>query len=191
MIMEEPKIPYTNNSSGCKKPARGGSESIDLVVIASSTGGPAALETVFGQLPTDINVPILIVQHMPPEFTSILAQTLYRKYNQNVKEGSDGDEVKSGRVLIAPGGMHMVVCSSKGFGNEIRLLDTPYINGVRPSADVLFHSIAKEYKCKNILAIVLTGMGNDGTQGIREIKEECNCYCITQSEDTCLSLIHI
>lgn len=163
-----------------------GSDPIDLVVIASSTGGPIALDNVFSQLPTDINVPILIVQHMPPEFTSILAQTLNRKYNLDVKEGSDGDIMKPGRVLIAPGGMHMIVSSSKGFGKEIRLMDTPFVNGVKPSADVLFHSIAREYKDKGILAIVLTGMGSDGTQGIREMKEECNCYCITQSENTCV-----
>jgi len=159
---------------------------IDLVVIASSTGGPTALDTVFGQLPLDINVPILIVQHMPPEFTGVLAQTLCKKYNLDVKEAADGDKVEPGRILIAPGGMHMTVSSSKGFGNEIRLLDTPYVNGVKPSADVLFHSVAKEYKGKGVLAIVLTGMGNDGTKGIREMKAECNCYCITQSESSCV-----
>ena len=162
------------------------SGSTDLIVIASSTGGPIALDTVFGQLPADINVPILVVQHMPPEFTNVLAQTLNKKYNLEVKEGSDGDKVKPGRAIIAPGGKHMVVSSAKGFGNEIHLLDTPYVNGVRPSADVLFHSVAKEYKGKNVLAVVLTGMGSDGTQGIREMKEECNCYCITQSENTCV-----
>ncbi|HYE82406.1 MAG TPA: CheB methylesterase domain-containing protein [Clostridia bacterium] len=163
-----------------------GKEHIELVVIASSTGGPTALDTVFSQLPADIKVPILIVQHMPPEFTGVLAQTLCKKYSLDVKEGSDGDRVEPGRIIIAPGGMHMTVSSSKGFGNEIRLLNTPYVNGVRPSADVLFSSVAKEYKGKGVLAVVLTGMGNDGTQGIREMKEECNCYCITQSESSCV-----
>lgn len=162
------------------------SGNIDLVVITSSTGGPLALDTVFSQLPTDVNVPILVVQHMPPEFTNVLAQTLNKKYNLDVKEAGEGDKVIPGRALIAPGGKHMSVSSAKGFGNEIRLLDTPYVNGVRPSADVLFHSVAKAYKGKNILAVVLTGMGSDGTQGIREMKEECNCYCITQSENTCV-----
>lgn len=157
---------------------------IELVVIASSTGGPTALEKIFEHLPEDIDVPILIVQHMPPEFTRVLAQTLDKKCSIEVKEGVDGDVVKPGRVIIAPGGRHMTVSSAKGFGNEIRLLDTPYMNGVRPSADVLFHSVAKEYKGKGILAVILTGMGNDGTQGIREMKEECSCYCITQSESS-------
>lgn len=175
-----------NNSIVHKRIRSGASEHIDLVVIASSTGGPMALETVLSQLPKDIKVPILIVQHMPPEFTDVLAQTLSKKYNLEVKEGSDGDVMKPGRILIAPGGMHMVVSSAKGFGNEIHLLDTAYVNGVRPSADVLFHSVAKEYRGKNILAVVLTGMGSDGTQGIREMKEECNCHCITQSESTCV-----
>ena len=159
---------------------------IDLVVIASSTGGPLALDAIFGQLPVDVKVPILIVQHMPPEFTNVLAQALNKKCKLEVREGNDGDKVKSGRVIVAPGGRHMVVSSAKGFGNEIRLLDTPNVNGVRPSADVLFRSVAKEYKGKNVLAVVLTGMGNDATQGIREMKEECNCYCITQSENTCV-----
>lgn len=159
---------------------------IDLVLIASSTGGPVALETICKQIPTNFTKPILIVQHMPPEFTQVLAASFNKKFNAAISEGKMGDIIKPGHVIIAPGGFHMVV--EEGFGKTalIKLLETPFENGVRPSANVLFQSVAKTYKGKNILTVVLTGMGNDGTDGIRALKEACNCYCITQSEKTCV-----
>jgi two-component system chemotaxis response regulator CheB len=160
--------------------------SIDLILIASSTGGPVALDTIFSAFPSGIYKPVLIVQHMPPEFTNLMANTMERKYHLNIREAKDRETLKGGQIIVAPGGRHMTVETSGGVGSIIRLLDTENVNGVKPSADVLFKSVASSFKGKNILAVVLTGMGNDGTKGILELKRNCNCYCITQSEKTCV-----
>ena len=154
----------------------------DLVVIASSTGGPNALETIFNGFGTGFQKPILIVQHMPPEFTKMLAQSLNKNCSLKVFEGQSGDKILAGDVVIAPGGLHMIVETLDSSYKIVKMESTPYVNGVRPAADVLFRSVAKEYAGKNVLAVVLTGMGNDGMQGVAEIKKSCNCYCITQSE---------
>lgn len=159
---------------------------IDLILIASSTGGPVALDIILSTFPVEFRKPVLIVQHMPPEFTHIMAQTLDKKYHLNISEGKDNRLLKDGEIIIAPGGMHMSVVEADGFEKAVRLLDTDFVNGVKPSADVLFQSIAATYEGKNILAVILTGMGNDGTRGITELKRSCNCYCITQSESTCV-----
>ncbi|MCX7841951.1 MAG: chemotaxis-specific protein-glutamate methyltransferase CheB [Clostridia bacterium] len=157
----------------------------DLVLVASSTGGPAALETVFGAFPASFKKPVLVVQHMPPEFTRILAETLDRKYQIKAVEGKNEDFVSNNQIIIAPGGFHMEVVSR---GNEkvIALNSQPFVNGVRPAADVLFTSVAKAYEGKNILAVILTGMGNDGAQGVAELKRRCNCICLTQTEASCV-----
>lgn len=159
---------------------------VDLILIASSTGGPVALDVLCHKLPAGIHKPILVVQHMPPEFTSLLAQSLDKKNLVNVSEGKDRDIIKNDHIVIAPGGKHMIVENSEGAGKIIRLIDSNHVNGVKPSADVLFQSVARIYRGKNILAVILTGMGNDGTYGISELKKECKCYCITQSEATCV-----
>ena len=158
----------------------------DLILVAASTGGPAALQELCSKFPADFCRPVLVVQHMPPEFTKALADSLEKKCPLKVAEGKDGDAVGDGKIIIAPGGFHMVVEGSKGFGKVIRLESSPYVNGVRPAADVLFRSVAREYEGKNILAVILTGMGNDGMNGVMEIKRKCNCYCIVQSERTCV-----
>lgn len=158
----------------------------NLVLIASSTGGPAALEAVCSGFPADFRKPVLVVQHMPPQFTRVLAETLDKKCMLKVVEGKEGDCVKEGQIVIAPGGVHMVVDTSDSSGKVIRLENSPYVNGVRPAADVLFGSAAKSYAGKNILAVVLTGMGSDGLKGVEELKSKCNCYCMTQSEKTCV-----
>ncbi len=158
----------------------------DIVVIASSTGGPAALEKIFSEFPPDFKKPVLVVQHMPPDFTRVFAQALNTKCHLNVLEGYEGCKVEEGKAIIAPGGLHMTVEATAGSGSIIRLIDTPYVNGVRPAADVLFQSVAKAYYGKNILAVVLTGMGSDGRRGVNEIKNKCKCFCITQSEGSCV-----
>ena len=158
----------------------------DIILIASSTGGPAALERIFTKLPPDIQVPILVVQHMPPTFTKMLSQTLDKKGSLEVYEGTSNELVRKNSVFIAPGGYHMVVRRKHSNGIRIHLEDTQQVHGVKPAADVLFTSVAKTYRGKNVLAIILTGMGNDGRDGVRELKTQCNCYCITQSEDSCV-----
>lgn len=159
---------------------------IDLVLIASSTGGPVALEEICQHFSEDFSKAVLIVQHMPPEYTNVLATSFNRKFKAHFSEGKTGDLVKRGHFIIAPGGYHMVLDEGYAKNKAIKLLDTPFVNGVRPSADVLFESVAREYRAKNILVVVLTGMGNDGMQGVSVLKKACNCYCITQSEKTCV-----
>lgn len=159
---------------------------VDLILIASSTGGPVALEMICDQIPSDFTKPVLIVQHMPPEFTEVLATAINKKCYAAVSEAKVGMQIKPRHVMLAPGGFHMILEEGMGKTVAVQLLDTPFVNGVKPSADVLFESVAKVYKGRNILAVVLTGMGNDGTRGIRALKEACNCYCLTQSEKTCV-----
>ncbi|HZJ83369.1 MAG TPA: chemotaxis-specific protein-glutamate methyltransferase CheB, partial [Clostridia bacterium] len=160
---------------------------VDLVVIASSTGGPNAVEKVCQQLGSNFSKPILIVQHMPPDFTKIFAEFLSRKCEIEAKEAQEGDEIKGGNILVAQGGYHMrAVSGNEGRRKSIALDTTPTVNGVRPAADVLFESIAKSYRGQRILAVILTGMGSDGTKGVEALKKECQCYCITQSEETCV-----
>lgn len=173
----------SNNTQNGKKILSTG---VDLIVIASSTGGPAALEMLCTGISADICKPILIVQHMPPEFTKVLAQTLDQKCKMMVTEGKEGDIIIEGQIIIAPGGLHMIVDTSKQIYKIVRLESTPYVNGVRPSADILFGSVAQIYRGRNILAVILTGMGNDGMKGVMELKQKCNCYCITQSEESCV-----
>lgn len=157
----------------------------DLILIASSTGGPSALDVVVGGLSQNIGKPVLIVQHMPPDFTKVLAQSLDKKSSLAVSEGRQGDVLSNNHVILAPGGFHMVL-TNKDNAKSINLLDTPHVNGVRPAADVLFKSVADHFEGKNILVVILTGMGNDGLQGIVDLRKKCNCYCITQSEATCV-----
>lgn len=157
----------------------------DVILIAASTGGPIALEEVLKKLNSNINKPILIIQHMPSNFTKSLAKALDKVCSLQVNEARSGETIKSGTVLIAEGGLHMVVKDRDG-EKIIKTEESPYVKGVRPSADVLFKSIAREYIGKKVLAIILTGMGCDGTEGVEALKERCDCYCITQSEDSCV-----
>ena len=157
-------------------------DTVDLVVVASSTGGPAALDKVILPLPQDFNKPLLIVQHMPVGFTKALADKLNNRSAIQVVEASDGIPLKPGVAYVAPGGSHLVVSR----GKLLRLDHGEYVNGVRPAADVLFRSIAKEFKGTKILSIVLTGMGSDGAAGVSELKRNCRCYSIAQSESSCV-----
>ncbi len=159
-------------------------KNVELIVIAVSTGGPEALDVVLTTLPADLKQPILIVQHMPKNFTKVLATMLDKKCNLQVVEAQDGDEVSMGKVFIAPGDQHMTVAKSGG-RVLITLQSTPPVHGVRPAADVLFQSVASIGRGKHILVIILTGMGRDGKLGVMEMKQSCNCYCIAQSERTC------
>ncbi len=150
-----------------------------IVAIASSTGGPRALSAVIPKLPPNLPVPVVVVQHMPPGFTKSLAMRLDKMSKLSVKEGEDGEEVKAGVVYIAPGGKHMVVQ-----GGKIVLLDGPKVKGVKPSADVLFDSVGREYKSRS-LGVVLTGIGDDGADGAKVIKR-FGGKIIAESEETAI-----
>ena len=142
---------------------------IDVVAIGTSTGGPNALTALIPQLPADFPVPILIVQHMPPLFTRLLANRLNTLARLEVQEGRAGQKLRRGQVWIAPGDHHMTVARK---GNEflLGLNRDPQENSCRPAADVLFRSVAQTYGA-NVLAVVLTGMGTDGTRGAAVIRE--------------------
>jgi two-component system chemotaxis response regulator CheB len=156
-----------------------------MVLVASSTGGPAALERVFGGFGKNFYKPVLIVQHMPPDFTRVLAESLDKKSDMRFIEGKDGDGIRAGQAILAPGGYHMEIAKGNQAAKKICITSGNYVNGVRPAADVLFKSVADEYQGARILAVILTGMGSDGLEGVRELKKKCLCYCITQSEDSC------
>jgi two-component system chemotaxis response regulator CheB len=159
---------------------------VSLVVIASSTGGPAALEMICKGISADFPKPILIVQHMPAEFTKDLASTLSKNCVLPVVEAKEGDKITAGKIMIAPGGYHLTVKVSDGIYKVVSLDTSPPIHGVRPSADVTLKSVAKVYEGERILCVILTGMGSDGKLGVEEIKRNGNGYCIAQSERTCV-----
>ncbi|MFZ0159443.1 MAG: chemotaxis response regulator protein-glutamate methylesterase [Kineosporiaceae bacterium] len=138
------------------------------IVLGSSTGGPDALSKVLTGLPPTLPVPILIVQHMPPVFTRLLAQRLDATCPLRVTEAAEGDAVVPGRVLIAPGGSHLEV-RRRGAGVVVRLSDAPPENFCRPAVDVLFRSAVTVY-ADRLLAVVLTGMGRDGEKGARLVR---------------------
>jgi len=159
------------------------SSAADIIAIGTSTGGPAALPVLLSGLPSDFTVPIVIVQHMPPIFTAGLAEALSRKSSLKVVEGHDGQLLTRGTVYIAPGGKQMKV--RRAFDKSVRLqiTDDPPENHCKPSVDVLFRSIAQEYG-GNVIAAILTGMGNDGVSGMRQLKA-AGAYTIAQDEASC------
>jgi two-component system chemotaxis response regulator CheB len=159
-------------------------KSFGVCVIGVSTGGPEALSKLVPAFTGPFHVPVLCVQHMPPMFTKSLADSLSKKSRIKVVEAVEGEPVKSGIMYLAPGGRHMVVRKKDGVV-VIGINDEPPENSCRPSVDVLFRSIASVYGDRGVLAAILTGMGNDGCNGVRTLKRY-GCYCITQSEQTCV-----
>jgi two-component system chemotaxis response regulator CheB len=143
------------------------SEAPRVLIIASSTGGPQALMKVLGGLAMPVAVPILIVQHMPPVFTGALAQNIAKTHGWPCAEGRDGEHVKPGHIYIAPGDYHMTL-ERDGAEARIRINQEAQVNFCRPSADPLFNSAAKIYGA-GTLALVLTGMGNDGARGCETV----------------------
>jgi two-component system chemotaxis response regulator CheB len=142
---------------------------IDVVAIGTSTGGPNALTALIPEFPADFSVPIVIVQHMPPLFTRLLADRLNALARLQVQEGREGQRLERGQVWIAPGDQHMTV-ARKGSEFVLGLNHDPQENSCRPAVDVLFRSVAQSYGA-NVLAVVLTGMGADGTRGSAVIRE--------------------
>jgi two-component system chemotaxis response regulator CheB len=140
---------------------------IDLVAIGTSTGGPRALHELLGRLPGDLPVPVVIVQHMPPVFTRLLAERLDATCPLSVREAEGGERPAAGTVWIAPGDHHLVV--ERGVdGPVLRLDDGPPENSCRPSVDVLFRSVASVLGARS-LGVVLTGMGADGQRGAEQL----------------------
>jgi two-component system chemotaxis response regulator CheB len=140
---------------------------IEVVVIGSSTGGPNALTAILEVLPADFEVPVLIVQHLPENFTTFLANRLDSASRLPVREATNRTRLEPGTVWIAPGNLHLETRSTNG-GIQLATTEGPLVNSCRPAADVLFRSAAKCYGA-SVLAVVLTGMGQDGLDGCRDI----------------------
>jgi two-component system chemotaxis response regulator CheB len=141
---------------------------IELLAIATSTGGPSALADLFAGLPADLPVPVVIVQHMPPMFTRLLAERLSAQSALRVEEGRSGGALLAGHAWIAPGDHHMVVARDVT-GARVLIHQGPPENSCRPAADVLFKSAAKAFG-PSVLAVVMTGMGQDGLRGCEAIR---------------------
>jgi two-component system chemotaxis response regulator CheB len=144
-------------------PARARPQRVEIVVLGASTGGPNALAEILPAFPRDWSVPILIVQHMPPDFTARLAERLSGKSSLRVQEGRAGDLVSASQAWVAPGDYHML-CRWNGKAIVLDLNQGPPVNSCRPSVDVVLRSAAEVYG-PGVLAVVLTGMGQDGLRG--------------------------
>jgi two-component system, chemotaxis family, protein-glutamate methylesterase/glutaminase len=142
---------------------------IEIVAIGTSTGGPNALAEVLPHIPKDLPVPIVVVQHMPPIFTRLLADRLASQSQIAVAEGVAGVALTPGRAWIAPGNFHMTV-ASVGVNRRLELNQNPPEHSCRPAVDPLFRSVAAVYRA-NVLAVVMTGMGSDGVLGAQQIRE--------------------
>ena len=162
-----------------KRERKSGQKKIDAIVIGASTGGPQMLTELVKTLPEDLAIPIFIVQHMPAGFTASFARRLDAHSDVNVVEAEDGMKIQKGTVYLAPGGLHMVINH-----NRIQLLDTPKVHSVRPAIDPMFESAIETYG-KNILAVILTGMGKDGAEGCVAVKN-AGGHVIAQDEESCV-----
>lgn len=143
---------------------------LEVIALGISTGGPNALREVFAKLSPDIKLPMLVVQHMPAGFTKEFAASLNNICPLEVKEAQDGDLLKPGRILIAPGNHHIIV-EKKSLATIVRVTDTEQRNGHRPSVDVLFESVAAAFQ-NHALGIIMTGMGRDGAAQLAEMRRQ-------------------
>lgn len=156
----------------------------EVLAIGTSTGGPPALEQALTQLPADYPLGIVIVQHMPAGFTGLLAEHLNRSAKIEVREAAEGDVIRPGLALIAPGGVHLRIVSTRD-GYAVRLDErTGAVSGHRPSVDVLFESVAEATRGR-AAAVIMTGMGNDGAEGLGKLAA-AGALTIAQTPDSCI-----
>ena len=155
-----------------------------IVAIASSTGGPKALQTVIPSLPAELDAPVLLVQHMPKGFTASLAERLNELSAVRVKEAQEGDVLECGTVYVAMGGMHLNVRTAPGGKYTIHYSDEPTREGVKPCANYMYESLA-DSRFDKIVCVVMTGMGADGTEGIRNLETKKRAHVISQDQATC------
>lgn len=163
----QPPSPGSSFSALRRFPLQSGGK-VEVVAIGVSTGGPNALATLFPQWQASFPVPIVLVQHMPPMFTKLLAERLAAKSAVPVNEGIIGMPLLPGRAIIAPGDFHMVV-ERDAAGVQVNLQQEPPENSCRPAVDVLFRSVARVFGSR-VLSVVLTGMGQDGLRGCEAVK---------------------
>jgi two-component system, chemotaxis family, protein-glutamate methylesterase/glutaminase len=165
-------------------PKIAGTHSVDIVLIGISTGGPQALKRLIPQLPEDFPVPVAMVMHMPIGYTEMYAAKLNEMSNLEVREAAEGDEIKAGRVFLAPAGRHLKFARDLN-GNVVTQLDAKPFNTLhRPSVDAMFQSAAEVYG-NRVLGVVMTGMGSDGKQGAAWIKSQGGLV-FTEAESSCV-----
>ncbi len=183
-----PSIPRATQEENTRKlvslvrksqPSIGGQK---IVALACSTGGPKALQSVVPRLPAELAAPVLIVQHMPIGFTQSLAERLNLLSKVTVKEAAEGDVLENGTVYISKGGKHMNV-STRGGRSTITYTDEPPREGVKPCANYMYESL-KNSNYTQIVCVVLTGMGADGTEGIVHLETSKKIHIIAQDETT-------
>ena len=165
-------------------PQIAGNHSVDVVVIGISTGGPQALKRLIPQLPRDFPVPVMMVMHMPVGYTEMYAAKLNDISSLEVREAAEGDEVKAGRVFLAPAGRHMFVKREVNGKIVVHLNAKPFDTLHKPSVDVTFQSVAEVYRGR-VLGVVMTGMGSDGRQGAAWIKAQGGLV-FTEAESSCV-----
>jgi two-component system chemotaxis response regulator CheB len=179
-----PAVPAAATPAAKPAPARAARTGhYEIVAIGTSTGGPAALQAVLKAMPADFPAPVLVIQHMPASFTPAFAQRLDQQCALTVKQAEDGDELRPGHVYLAPGGRQMLI-ERRGLQGRIRIIDGNADVTYRPSVDITFAAIAKAYPGK-ALAVVMTGMGCDGREGARLLKQG-NSTVWAQNEQSCV-----
>ncbi len=156
-----------------------------IVALACSTGGPKALQSVIPYLPANLDAPMVLVQHMPAGFTNSMANRLDEISKIHVKEAQEGEILKKGTVYIAPGGKHMEVKKCPDGSHKIAFNDMPPIGGLKPCANITYDSL-RTCGFDQVVCVVLTGMGADGTNGILELSKSKPIYTIAQDANTCV-----
>lgn len=192
-IIEKVKIAKNYKCLQCDKKKTGNVIKVDttkskiqnLVVIGTSTGGPRALQDVLPLFPANVDAAFLIVQHMPGGFTKSLAERLDSISNVKVKEAEDNEILENSHVYIAPGDFHMLLEKKGNDLFKIKLSKDPPLGGHRPSVDVMMESVS-DTGFKNIVAVIMTGMGRDGSEGIRKLKSVNKAHIIAQDESSCV-----
>lgn len=156
-----------------------------LVALACSTGGPKALQSVVPLLASNLDAPVVLVQHMPPGFTKSMADRLDELSKIRVKEAQENEILEKGTVYVAPGGKHLKVQRMADGQHKVLLTDEPAIGGLKPCANLMYESL-RESSYDEIVCVVLTGMGSDGTKGILSLKEKVPVYVISQDAASCV-----
>ncbi len=156
-----------------------------LVALACSTGGPKALQSVIPLLEANLDAPMVLVQHMPAGFTKSMAERLDELSKIHVKEAEDSEILEKGTVYVAPGGRHMKVQKTADGRHRISLNDDPAIGGLRPCANTMYESL-RDSSFDEVVCVILTGMGSDGTKGILSLREKIPVYVISQDAPSCV-----
>jgi two-component system chemotaxis response regulator CheB len=183
-VMERKKVEKPQARESLRARSRGNGHIDKIIAIGTSTGGPRALQSVIPNIPGDINASIVIVQHMPAGFTKSLAERMNTMSQLSVKEAEDGESLKAGFAYIAPGDSHLRIVKS-GKDYKIKLDKGELVSGHRPSVDAMMYSIA-DMGIKNIIGVIMTGMGSDGARGLENVKQMNRGYIIAQDEESCV-----